>query len=79
MSVEQDLINYISSELAGSETELGPDTNLIDVVDSTAVTELVVWIEGKYEFDVEIDDITPERFGSVRKLVEYIDENIKKA
>ena len=78
MSVEQEIINYIAGELAGSETELGPDTNLVDVVDSTAVTELVVWIEGKYGFDVEIDDITPERFGSVRKIVQYINENINR-
>lgn len=78
MSVEQELINYIAHELAGPETELGPDTNLVDVIDSTAVTELVVWIEGKYGFDVEIDDITPERFGSVTRLAAYINENTHK-
>ena len=37
--------------------------------------ELVVWIEGKYGFDVEIDDITPEHFGSVKALTAYIEKN----
>ena len=37
--------------------------------------ELVVWIEGQYGFDVEIDDITPDNFGSVKALTAYIEKN----
>jgi acyl carrier protein len=37
--------------------------------------ELVVWIEGECGFDVEIDDITPDNFGSITKIVAYIERN----
>jgi acyl carrier protein len=39
--------------------------------------EIVVWIEGKYGFDVEIDDIVPDNFGSVAKLAAYIERRKK--
>jgi acyl carrier protein len=72
MSIEQDLLNYITKELAPGNPDIDPETSLAGVVDSTAVMELVVWIEATYGFDVEIDDITPENFGTVKALHEYI-------
>lgn len=69
-----ELLAYIKTELATGNPELEPSTNLVDVVDSTAVMEIVVWIEGKFGFDVEIDDITPDNFGSVEKLAAYIEK-----
>jgi acyl carrier protein len=69
-----ELLAYIKTELATGNPELAPSTNLVDVVDSTAVMEIVVWIEGKFGFDVEIDDITPDNFGSVEKLASYIEK-----
>lgn len=69
-----ELLAYIKTELATGNPELDPETNLVDVVDSTAVMEIVVWIEGKFGFDVEIDDITPDNFGSVAKLSSYIEK-----
>ena len=40
--------------------------------------ELVVWISDNYGFDVEIDDITPEHFGSIKSLSTYIRKHQKK-
>ena len=68
-----ELLHYIKTELATGNPELDAETNLVDVVDSTAVMEIVVWIESKFGFDVEIDDITPDNFGSVAKLAAYIE------
>ena len=73
MSTADELLHYIKTELAGGNAELDLETSLAGVIDSTAAMEIVVWIEGKYGFDVEIDDITPDNFGSVAKLVAYID------
>jgi acyl carrier protein len=73
-----ELLAYIKTELATGNPELEPSTNLVDVVDSTAVMEIVVWIEGKFGFDVEIDDITPDNFGSISKIVAYIERNRRK-
>ena len=51
------------------------DTNLIGLVDSTGVMELTVWIENTFGFSVEIDDITPENFGTVRSLGAWVRRN----
>ncbi|MBL4687085.1 MAG: acyl carrier protein [Nannocystaceae bacterium] len=75
MSTSDELLTYIKTELAGGNAEIGHETSLAGVVDSTAAMEIVVWIEGKYGFDVEIDDIVPDNFGSVAKLAAYIEKN----
>ncbi|MCR9160302.1 MAG: acyl carrier protein [Nannocystaceae bacterium] len=77
MSIEQDLLSYITKELAPGKADIDSEASLQGVIDSTAVMELVVWIEGEHGFDVEIDDITPENFGSVKTLTAYIEKNKK--
>lgn len=37
------------------------------------IMQIVVWIEATYGFDVEIDDIIPENFGTAHALATYID------
>jgi acyl carrier protein len=69
------LLQYIKAELAPKDAKLELESNLVDVIDSTAVMEIVVWIEGEYGFDVEIDDITPDNFGSAAKLAAYIEKH----
>jgi acyl carrier protein len=77
MSIEQDLKDYIAKSLARSGVTLEDDTNLAEAVDSTAMMELVVWIADHYGFDVEIDDITPDHFGTIRRLSDYIRKHKK--
>ncbi|MBL8943949.1 MAG: acyl carrier protein [Myxococcales bacterium] len=77
MATSDDLLTYIKTELAVNTPELDVETNLGGIVDSTAVMEIVVWIEGKYGFDVEIDDIVPDNFGSVAKLAAYVERRKK--
>lgn len=75
--IKQKLTEYIRSELASGDAEIESDTSLAGVIDSTAIMELVVWIEGEAGFDVEIDDITPDNFGSIDKIAAYIERNQK--
>lgn len=75
MSIQQDVITYIKSELASAAPELTPQSDLTQIIDSTAVMELVVWMEDHFGFQVELDDITPEQFGSVDRLAEFIERN----
>jgi acyl carrier protein len=75
VDTQRELLEYIKTELAPGNPDLSPETSLAGVVDSTAVMEVVVWIESKYGFDVEIDDITPENFGTVKALCAYIEKN----
>lgn len=78
MEIENRLIEYIGKELAAGKAEIAPETPLQDVIDSTAVMELVVWIEDNFGFGVELDDIEPAHFGSVQKLAAYIATRRKK-
>ncbi len=75
MSTEQEILTYITKELVPGKADIDKESSLQGVIDSTAVMELVVWIEGQYGFDVEIDDITPDNFGSVAALTAYIEKN----
>jgi acyl carrier protein len=68
-------MEFICKELAEPGLELEPETNLVGIVDSTGVIELVVFIADRYAFDVEIEAITQENFGSVRELANYIEKN----
>lgn len=75
--IQEELTKYIRTELTSGESEIEAETSLAGVIDSTAIMELVVWIEGECGFDVEIDDITPDNFGSIAKIVAYIGRNKK--
>jgi acyl carrier protein len=75
MNVEQNLLVFIKQNLARPEVELALDTSLIGVVDSQGIIELVVHIADAFGLDVETDAITPENFGSIRQLTEYIQKN----
>ena len=74
---ELEIIRFIKTQLVPENTtELAPDVELIagGVLDSVAMVELVVWIEESYGLSVAIDDLTPETFGTVRKIAAYIDK-----
>ena len=73
-SIEESLIQYITTQLASKAPNLTPQTDLTEVVDSTAVMELVVWMEDTYGFQVELDDITPDQFGTVARLAQFIEK-----
>lgn len=74
MNIEETVLKYVGSELAGGK-QVEIDTNLVGVVDSTAIMELVVWIESTFGFGVEIDAITPENFGSCRLISDFVKKN----
>lgn len=75
MGLETDLISYIRSQFApDAGAEITETTDLVGtgVLDSTAMMQLVLWIEETYQFPVELEDISPETFGSVKRLAEYV-------
>ena len=75
MNVEETVLNYVKNELAAGK-EIDKNTSLVGVVDSTAIMELVVWIESTFGFSVEIDAITPENFGTVELISKYVQSNL---
>jgi acyl carrier protein len=70
---------HIETDLAmGRTVTLELDTDLVGIIDSTGVLELAVWIENTFGYSVEIDEITPDDFGSVRALAAWIRNNLDK-
>ena len=75
MSVEAKLIDYIQNELVpGSLPDLAVDSDLVGegILDSTAFMQIVLWIEEQFDHSVDVDDMTPENFGTVRNMADYL-------
>ncbi len=76
MSIEELVKAHIETELvADRKLDLRPDTSLVGIVDSSGVLELVIWMESAFGVTVELDQITPQDFGSIRSLAELIRKN----
>ncbi len=75
MGLEMELLGYIRGQFAPQAgVELGVRTDLLGegIIDSTAMMQLVLWIEETYQFPVELEDIAPETFGTVQRLAKYV-------
>ena len=75
MSVEARLIDYIQNELVPEAiSDLAVDSDLVGegVLDSTAFMQMVLWIEEQFGHAVDVEDMTPENFGTVRNMAEYL-------
>lgn len=75
MNVLDQILQHIRTELAsGSKLEITPDSGLFGegLLDSTAMLELLLWVEETYQLSVQNEDLTPEHFGTARNLSEYV-------
>jgi acyl carrier protein len=79
-SIEDQVRAHIETELMpGRRIELQADTSLVGIVDSTGLLELAMWVENTFGFSVEIDEITPEDFGTVQRLADWIRRGVDRA
>lgn len=73
----QEIEEFIVNELqAGSGLEsIRPDENLLaaDLIDSLGITELVSFLEQKYGVAVSDDQLTPENFQTIEKIVAFVE------
>jgi acyl carrier protein len=74
--VQQDLCDFIVSELASGEGvgAISADEDLIKrgIVDSLGVQMLVDFCESRYQFRVADADLVPENFQTLRQLADYV-------
>jgi acyl carrier protein len=58
-----------------SESALGDDDSFLEsgIIDSTGVLELVSYVEEEFEIEVKDEELVPENFDSLNKLVGYIE------
>lgn len=67
--------NYVVENFYyGKEGSVQGDTNLMEdgAVDSTGFMELVTFVEDKFPVSVDDEDLTPENFATIERIVEYI-------
>ncbi len=80
MSVHEEIRQFIIDNfLMGQDSNsLKDDTSFLEegVIDSTGILELVAFIEEKYEFSVEDEELIPENFDSIKNLCAYVDRRL---
>jgi acyl carrier protein len=69
------LSNFIKG---GKSKNLVDDISLFDagIIDSVGLLELIAFLEEKFDFKVEDEEIVPENFDSVNKLVAYVSSKL---
>ena len=75
MLIREAIRNFIFENfILDAEDNLKDDDSLLEkgVIDSTGVLELVAFIEEKYNFTVEDEELVPENLDSIRNIAEFI-------
>lgn len=75
--MREKLIEFIKNEfLENSDTELGPDTNLIStgLIDSFSLVTLQSFIAREFGKNIPAPKITAETFDTVNKMIEVINK-----
>ena len=76
MSVAAEVEKFIVEEIAlGTGVDaVGHDDDLLaqDVIDSLGIVELVAFLESRYGIEVGDDDLVPENFQSVNRVVAFV-------
>jgi acyl carrier protein len=52
-----------------ADDEVIPETGLLD---SAGIMELIVWLETRFELEIDQNDVTIENLGSVNAITEYV-------
>ena len=71
--IENELINYLKKgnpQIIRSE-DVPKNTSLVELgyLDSFGIIDLITYFENKWNIKISNDEITPEHFGSIKKMV----------
>ena len=77
MEITTQIRNYLEEKYLSTRKgiQLNDNTLLLEekVIDSVGVLELLLFVEETFRIEVPEEDISPEHFGTIRKLALYID------
>lgn len=76
MDVEASVRAFIEKTfLVDKDKTISTDESLLDsgLVDSTAVVELLTFIEGEFGIQVEDEEVVPENFETIEAIVALVD------
>jgi acyl carrier protein len=75
MSVRDEVEAFIRDEIAvGGGTSIGPDDDLLarGVIDSLGVTQLVAFLEDRYDIHVADQELKPVNFQSLARIEAFV-------
>lgn len=75
-AVAERIYAFIKEEINPAATfEFDMSLNLLDagIVDSTAVVELVLWLEENFELEIDPESLTADNFSTIGAMVEFIE------
>lgn len=79
--IEQDIRKFLgNSFLHGNEQQLRSDDALLgNVIDSTGVIELVMFLQEHFGISVDDADISSENLGSLNTTIQFVQSKLHKA
>ncbi len=81
MSIKASIRRYILENFlfTDDEARLRDDASFLEegIVDSTGVLELVMFVEETFGIEVADEEILPENFDSVERLIRYVEAKIR--
>ena len=74
MQIATEVLAYIRTQLSTDVSNIDMDCNLWTegYLDSTAILELILWLESTFDVTIQNEDLTPENFATVRNIEEFM-------
>jgi len=74
MSIAGEVMRYIRTQLPAEVQDIDIDCNLWTegYLDSTAILEVILWLESSYNITIENEELTPENFATIRNIEEFV-------
>jgi acyl carrier protein len=75
LSVAVEVEGFIAREilLGRGIDAVAHDEDLLEIIDSLGIVELISFLEGKYGIKVDDEDLDPENFRSVDNIVVFVE------
>lgn len=76
--IEQEIRSFlIQNFLFGRSEALNDDVPLLgNVIDSTGVIELVVFIQERFTISIDDEEVTTDNLGSVKNVVTFVEKKL---
>ena len=76
--IRNKLLDFIVENFLVEKDEIDLDKSLVDegIIDSTGLVEIIAFIEEEFSIKVEDEQMTRDNFGSVVKIIDFIEKEI---
>ena len=76
--IAEELLQHITDALGDGRPEITADTRLLEtrILDSTGILDLAQFIEDQYGITIADDELSPDNFGSIERLVSLVQRKL---